>query len=301
MLSSVAFISSQIVRLLSVTNSLKERFHSENTLICLLQALTGKSTVIELRNESTVTGVIDSVDAYMNVFMSDVEFVNADGQVMILSNFFVQGKMIRFVQIPDEVNIVTAIKSQLSSWQERRTRKERVQRRNKARAQLQAVLTPIEELITQYPDANDKNAAYREILAWKLAVDNRLSALVNADQQVIDHYDEDHAEFTETESYEVEIIARFARLLMFVEEFQTIRFQQPVIQQAPLDHNMAALQPDQQIHYKSVHLPYLEIQMYPLFTVIYSLGLNSLIISKPLSTTTLIYPISKSSRTSETA
>ncbi|XP_006823354.1 uncharacterized protein LOC102802449 [Saccoglossus kowalevskii] len=134
-----------------------------------------------------------------------------------------------------------------------------IQRRNKARAQLQAVLTPIEELITQYPDANDKNAAYREILARKLAVDNRLSALVNADQQVIDHYDEDHAEFTETESYEVEILARFARLSMFVEEFQTIRFQQPVIQQASLDHNMAALQPDQQTHYKSVRLPHLEM------------------------------------------
>ncbi|XP_006819648.1 ferredoxin-fold anticodon-binding domain-containing protein 1-like [Saccoglossus kowalevskii] len=54
-----------------------------------------------------------------------------------------------------------------------------IQRRNKARAQLQAVLTPIEELITQYPDANDKNAAYREILARKLAVNNRLSACVD--------------------------------------------------------------------------------------------------------------------------
>ncbi|XP_077977762.1 U7 snRNA-associated Sm-like protein LSm10 [Glandiceps talaboti] len=105
--------------------SLRERFHSENTLVCLLQGLRGKQTIVELRNESTVIGTIDSVDAYMNIYMSDVEFVDPKGSISKFADFFVQGKMVRFVQIPDDVNITDTIKNQIWGWQDRRVRKER--------------------------------------------------------------------------------------------------------------------------------------------------------------------------------
>lgn len=42
--------------------SKKERFHSFNTLNCLVQALQGRITTIDLRNENSVTGEIISVD-----------------------------------------------------------------------------------------------------------------------------------------------------------------------------------------------------------------------------------------------
>ena len=40
----------------------QEKFYSCNTLVCLLQALRGHTTTVELRNESEVCGPIENVD-----------------------------------------------------------------------------------------------------------------------------------------------------------------------------------------------------------------------------------------------
>jgi len=37
----------------------------KNTLVCVLKALRGRTLVIELRNETIVSGYLDSVDAFM--------------------------------------------------------------------------------------------------------------------------------------------------------------------------------------------------------------------------------------------
>ncbi|XP_067125863.1 U7 snRNA-associated Sm-like protein LSm10 [Centruroides vittatus] len=94
--------------------SLREKARSCKTLVCLLQALTGKITTVELRNECAITGRIDSVDGYMNIHMSEVIFNGPSGEQRAFSSFFIQGKQIRFVQIPDEVNIIQAIQNQLN-------------------------------------------------------------------------------------------------------------------------------------------------------------------------------------------
>lgn len=41
----------------------REKFFSLNGLVCLSQALEGEYTVIDLRNESSVTGKIEQVDS----------------------------------------------------------------------------------------------------------------------------------------------------------------------------------------------------------------------------------------------
>ncbi|XP_069124230.1 U7 snRNA-associated Sm-like protein LSm10 [Argopecten irradians] len=87
----------------------RERFKIRNSLICLLKAVEGKVTTVELRNESTVSGLVEHVDGYMNVTMTDVSFRNYKGKVSRYDNFFVQGANIRFVQIPDEVDMKKAI------------------------------------------------------------------------------------------------------------------------------------------------------------------------------------------------
>ncbi|OWF50960.1 U7 snRNA-associated Sm-like protein LSm10 [Mizuhopecten yessoensis] len=87
----------------------RERFKIRNSLICLLKAVEGKVTTVELRNESTVSGFVEHVDAYMNVTMTDVSFRNYKGKVSSFEQFFVQGINIRFVQIPDEVDMKKAI------------------------------------------------------------------------------------------------------------------------------------------------------------------------------------------------
>ncbi|XP_071482529.1 U7 snRNA-associated Sm-like protein LSm10 [Diadema antillarum] len=96
-----------------LTMSRREKFKSKHTLICLLQALQGRITTVELRNECTATGYIDTVDGFMNVTMSRVLFVNQDGQKTHMESFFVQGSLIRYVQVPDDVDMVRAIKRQM--------------------------------------------------------------------------------------------------------------------------------------------------------------------------------------------
>ena len=58
----------------------RERATSERTLVCPLQAVQGHRTIVELRNESSAAGLIDNVDGFMNISMSDVKFSKQNGQ-----------------------------------------------------------------------------------------------------------------------------------------------------------------------------------------------------------------------------
>ena len=93
----------------------RERATSERTLVCLLQAVQGHRTIIELRNESSAEGLIDNVDGFMNISMSDVKFSKQNGQeVMDFPTMFIQGKQIRYVEIPDYIDMRKAIEEQLT-------------------------------------------------------------------------------------------------------------------------------------------------------------------------------------------
>lgn len=56
----------------ALLDSAKEQFLSYNTLACLAKSLIGMVTCIDLRNESSVSGKLEHVDGFMNVYMSDV-------------------------------------------------------------------------------------------------------------------------------------------------------------------------------------------------------------------------------------
>lgn len=91
----------------------QERALAERTLVCLLQAVQGYRTTVELRNESYAEGMIDGVDGYMNISMSEVKFVKPNGRVFHFPSMFVHGRQIRYVQIPDQIDMVQAIGEQL--------------------------------------------------------------------------------------------------------------------------------------------------------------------------------------------
>lgn len=96
-----------------VAMSLKERAITVKSLTCLLQAVVGNRTTIELRNETHVTGLIQHVDGYMNAEIVDAVLTTPSGAKYHFSNFFVQGRQIRFVQIPEHLDIVKAIENQI--------------------------------------------------------------------------------------------------------------------------------------------------------------------------------------------
>ena len=94
--------------------SLRERFYHQNTLACLLVGLEGHVTTVELRHETSVRGRIENVNPInMNMQMSDATFVGTDGHENQFDTFFVKGCNIRFVQVPDRINMLRLIKHQL--------------------------------------------------------------------------------------------------------------------------------------------------------------------------------------------
>ncbi|NXH70518.1 LSM10 protein, partial [Hydrobates tethys] len=85
-----------------VSHSVKERTIAENSLVILLQGLHGHVTTVDLRDESTATGRVTNVDAFMNVRLAEVTFTDRQGTVSRLDELFVTGRNVRYVHIPDE-------------------------------------------------------------------------------------------------------------------------------------------------------------------------------------------------------
>ncbi|XP_023802217.1 U7 snRNA-associated Sm-like protein LSm10 [Cyanistes caeruleus] len=100
---------------MEVSHSVKERTIAENSLVILLQGLCGRITTVELRDESAAVGRVTSVDAFMNVRLAKVTFTDRQGAVSHLDELFVTGRNIRYVHIPDEVDIRATIEEQLQA------------------------------------------------------------------------------------------------------------------------------------------------------------------------------------------
>ncbi|ELU05300.1 hypothetical protein CAPTEDRAFT_181174 [Capitella teleta] len=114
----------------------KEKAVSLNTLLCLLQGCVGRCTTIELRNDDSILGTIDHVDIQMNVFLSTITFTRAKtGQQSQLDKLYVQGKNIRYVHIPDDMDMMACIEGQVSLAKTIRDHKDKRKPKARSRAQ----------------------------------------------------------------------------------------------------------------------------------------------------------------------
>jgi len=113
-----------------------ERATSSKTLTSLLQALEGERTVVELRDEAVVVGVINNVDSNMNIEMVDVSFSRTrHGVEKSYEKFFVAAKHLRYVHIPDHINVAVALEKRLdiltrrpkTKFDQRQTKKDKMQ------------------------------------------------------------------------------------------------------------------------------------------------------------------------------
>ncbi|KAH0631058.1 hypothetical protein JD844_005145 [Phrynosoma platyrhinos] len=98
---------------MAVSHSVKERTISENSLVVLLQGLHGRVTTVELRDEAVAVGRLANVDAFMNIRLAETTFTDRRGRSSELSDLFVAGRNVRYVHIPDEVDIRATIEAQL--------------------------------------------------------------------------------------------------------------------------------------------------------------------------------------------
>ncbi|XP_024113605.1 U7 snRNA-associated Sm-like protein LSm10 [Oryzias melastigma] len=97
-----------------VVNSIRERTIAENSMVVLLQGLQGEVTTVDLRDESSARGLVLNVDAFMNIRLKDVLFRNRRGQSTQLQDLFITGRNVRYVHIPDHVDIMKTIETQLA-------------------------------------------------------------------------------------------------------------------------------------------------------------------------------------------
>ncbi|KAL3866819.1 hypothetical protein ACJMK2_044082 [Sinanodonta woodiana] len=83
----------------------REKHFILNTMTCLIKACEGYEVKVDLRNNSEVTGHVNHVDGFMNISMSDVTFKTNFGHLRKFEQFFVKGRQIRYVHIPDEIDM----------------------------------------------------------------------------------------------------------------------------------------------------------------------------------------------------
>lgn len=95
-------------------NSIRERTIAENSMVVLLQGLQGEVTTVDLRNECTARGRVLNVDAFMNVWLKDVLYRDRQGRSTHLQDLFITGRNVRYVHIPDHVDIMKTIQNQLA-------------------------------------------------------------------------------------------------------------------------------------------------------------------------------------------
>lgn len=81
----------------------RERYNFFNSLSILLKAVENERTIVDLRNEASVCGIVEHADAYMNIVMRDCVFTDPRGASYNYDMFFVQARNIRFVHIPPKV------------------------------------------------------------------------------------------------------------------------------------------------------------------------------------------------------
>lgn len=94
-------MSENVITNFPVRDSKKEQFMIYNTLSCLVKSLEGYYTTIDLRNESSVAGLVAKVDGFMNIELEDVVYLDSYGGRHYFNQFFVRHRNIRYVHIPE--------------------------------------------------------------------------------------------------------------------------------------------------------------------------------------------------------
>jgi len=82
---------------------------SERSLACAIQALVGTELLLELRNDTCIRGLLDDCDDAINVIIKDSLIEDVQGVQKKLPLIFVRGSHIRFIHIPQSINMSQAV------------------------------------------------------------------------------------------------------------------------------------------------------------------------------------------------
>lgn len=92
-------------------------FLSKNLQVCqdskmlfysFFKSLVGKDVVVELKNDLSICGTLQSVDQYLNFKLTDITVMDCNKYPYMLSvkNCFIRGSVVRYVQLPiDNIDV----------------------------------------------------------------------------------------------------------------------------------------------------------------------------------------------------
>lgn len=87
------------------------------------KTLEAKRVIIELKNDLRISGVLHSVDQYLNIKLNQVEVVESDAHPHLksVSNVFIRGSVVRYVHI-DPANVDVTLLQDATRREYRETR-----------------------------------------------------------------------------------------------------------------------------------------------------------------------------------
>ena len=105
-----------------------DRYLYCNTLVGILKACEGRHLQVDLRNESHLIGTVDYVSPNMNITMSNTFLIRSLSNRQMPGNsqtrtFYremtLRGNNVRFVHVPDEINMTEALRRQIKEVKNR--------------------------------------------------------------------------------------------------------------------------------------------------------------------------------------
>eukprot|EP00002_Diphylleia_rotans_P008132 TRINITY_DN1785_c0_g1_i1.p1 TRINITY_DN1785_c0_g1~~TRINITY_DN1785_c0_g1_i1.p1 ORF type:complete len:100 (-),score=27.81 TRINITY_DN1785_c0_g1_i1:170-469(-) len=68
------------------------------------KTLVGKEVTVELKNDMSICGTVQSVDQYLNIKLSNIRVIEEEKypHMMAVKNCFIRGSVVRYVQIPSK-------------------------------------------------------------------------------------------------------------------------------------------------------------------------------------------------------
>ncbi|KAF9024835.1 U6 snRNA-associated Sm-like protein LSm2 [Hymenopellis radicata] len=73
-------------------------------IFSVFKTLTDQQVTVELKNDLSITGVLKSVDQFLNIRLDNIQVLDAarHPHMMAVKNCFIRGSVVRYVQLPAE-------------------------------------------------------------------------------------------------------------------------------------------------------------------------------------------------------
>ncbi|TEB38372.1 Sm-like ribonucleo protein, partial [Coprinellus micaceus] len=73
-------------------------------IFSVFKTLTDQTVTVELKNDLSITGVLKSVDQFLNIRLDNITVSDAERHphMMAVKNCFIRGSVVRYVQLPAE-------------------------------------------------------------------------------------------------------------------------------------------------------------------------------------------------------